>query len=69
MPPSLKRLIGAVIIVIFVIFYALIAALVGSRLAIDQPIWIQFIYFPVAGLLWIVPVGALIVWMYRKKAS
>lgn len=68
MPPRLKRLIGALIIVVFVVFYALVASLVGSRIANGEPLWLQIVYFPVAGLLWVIPVGGIIVWMYRKRA-
>jgi len=69
MPSRLKRLIGAILILVFVIIYALAAALVGGRLTLDAPLWLQIVYFPVAGLMWIIPVGALIVWMYRKPRA
>jgi len=68
MPPRLKRLIGACLIVLFVVVYAFVASLVGSGILAGKPAWVQILYFPVAGLLWIFPVGALIVWMYRKPA-
>jgi len=68
MPVRLKRLIGTIVILVFVLIYALSAALVGSKIAISEPMWIQIIYFPIAGLLWILPVGALIYWMYAKPA-
>jgi len=68
MPPRLKRLIGACLIVAFVVAYAFVASIVGSGILNGKPVWVEIVYFPVAGLLWIVPVGAIIVWMYRKPA-
>jgi hypothetical protein len=69
MPVRLKRLIGTIIIVVFVVFYALTASLAGDVIVKHQPIWLQLIYFAIAGLLWIFPVGALIYWMYAKRAA
>ncbi len=69
MPPRLKRLIGAVIIGVFVLVYALVAARIGDGLSVRFPIWAMFVYFAVAGFLWIIPVGALIWWMYKKPKA
>jgi hypothetical protein len=68
MPVRLKRLIGTIVILLFVLLYALTASLAGDVIVRHQPLWLQLIYFAIAGLLWILPVGALISWMYRKPA-
>ena len=69
MPARLKRLIGAIAILLFVLIYALVAALVGDVIALHQPTWVQIVYFAIAGLAWIIPVGLIIRWMYRRKAN
>ena len=69
MPPRLKRLIGAIFILVFVIVYALIAAFVGDAVVASTPRLVQILYFAVAGLLWIVPAGFVIRWMYGKRRS
>ncbi len=69
MPPRLKRLIGTVFIAVFVLVYALIAARIGDGLSLRLPLWAMFIYFAIAGLLWTVPVGGLIWWMYGKRKA
>jgi hypothetical protein len=69
MPARFKRLIGTLIILVFVLFYALTASLAGDVIVRHQPLWLQLIYFAIAGLLWIFPVGALIRWMYAKPAA
>ena len=66
MPPRLKRLIGAIVILVFVIVYALVAAFVGDAVVASTPRLVQILYFAVAGLIWIVPVGLVIRWMYAK---
>lgn len=70
MPGKLKRLIGNTVLVVFVLVYILIAMGVGNIVAATKPMWVQIIFFAVAGLGW-VPIAMLIVsWMYRgaKKA-
>lgn len=69
MRTRIKRLIGACFIVVFVVCYALIAARVGDGLTAKFPVWALFIYFAIAGLVWVLPVGAVIYWMYRKPRS
>ncbi len=69
MPPRLKRLIGAIAIMVFVVAYALVGALIGDVVVLHQPFWAQMLYFAVAGLLWIVPVGAIIRWMYGPRPA
>ncbi|MDR3495729.1 MAG: DUF2842 domain-containing protein [Ancalomicrobiaceae bacterium] len=66
MPSRLKRLIGAIIILVFVIVYAFIAAFVGDAVTMSVPLVVQMLYFAVAGLVWIVPVGFVIRWMYAR---
>jgi hypothetical protein len=67
MPPRLKRLIGNLLLVAFVIFYAVIAISVGHVIIASKTKLVQFIYFVVAGLAWVPPAG-LIVWlMYRGE--
>ena len=68
MPLRLKRLLGTIVILIFVLLYALTASLAGDVIIRQQPVWLQLTYFAIAGLLWIFPVGALIYWMYGRPA-
>ena len=69
MPARLKRLVGAIVILLFVLAYALVAAFIGDVVAMRTPTWVQIVYFAVAGLLWIVPVGLVIRWMYARKPA
>ncbi len=66
MHPRIKKLIGAVAIVLWIPLYALVAMAVGVHvLARDN--WVaQLAYYALAGTLWIVPIGLLLPWMHRE---
>ncbi len=62
-----KKLIGTGLTLVFLIIYCFIAMLLAAILLPDTSGIAQLAYFAVAGLLWIVPVGALIAWMQRPS--
>lgn len=65
MPPRVKKLIGAVVLVAGLVIYAFVVMVVGQvRLGEAGPGW-QLAYFAVFGLIWIVPAALLIRWMER----
>ncbi|WP_321340849.1 DUF2842 domain-containing protein [Breoghania sp.] len=64
--PPLKRLFGTVVLVVFVLVYAFFAAVIGDMTLQDANHWIRIAYFLVAGVVWTIPAGALIWWMYRS---
>ena len=60
-----RKFIGAVVILIFVCVYALVAmALAQGRLQDADKIW-HYLYYVVVGLGWILPLMPLIKWMER----
>ena len=61
----LRKLIGTVATVVFMIVYALLAVRLGTALLPPERGLAQLAFYGVAGLLWIVPVGALIAWMQK----
>lgn len=58
-----RKLIGTLLTVAFLIVYTHLAMVLAVRLLPDAGGLAQLAYYAVAGLLWIVPVGALIKWM------
>jgi hypothetical protein len=55
---------------LFVIVYALTAMVVGDSPRLQESsTLIQFTYFAIAGLAWVIPAGAIIWWMERGKKS
>ena len=69
MHPRLKKLIGAVAIVLWIPIYALVAMAVGVHV-LPQGNWVaQLVYYALAGTLWIIPIGLLLPWMHREPGQ
>lgn len=66
MNPRLKKLIGAVLMVAFVIFYALIVMAVAPRILTGASKLVEMAFYVIAGLAWTLPLLPLIRWMERK---
>lgn len=62
-----RKLIGTVVLLIFLSLYAWAAAAIGAGRITFAPGWAQFAYFLVAGLAWVIPAGLLIRWMQRPE--
>lgn len=60
-----RKFIGALVIVGFLVLYAWAAIMVGEML--PQTLWVQAIYFIVAGLGWAFPLKPLFGWMNRGR--
>jgi hypothetical protein len=63
-----RKLIGTVVLVLFLAFYALVVANLSAGRITTAPALAQFAFFLVAGLAWVVPAGLLIRWMQRPDA-
>ena len=64
-----KKLIGAVVTVIWLPIYALLAMAVGIRVLPHAGGLLEFLYYAVAGMAWIVPIGLMLPWMSRDPAK
>ncbi len=60
-----KKLIGAAIILVWLQVYALLAMAIGIRVLPHAGGILQFLYYAVAGMAWIVPIGLMLPWMSR----
>lgn len=63
----MRKPIGAIILLVWLIVYVAVAAVVGDRIAYEHWAW-KLIYFPVAGLAWVLPLKPLLKWMHAKDA-
>ncbi|WP_349360489.1 DUF2842 domain-containing protein [Stappia sp.] len=63
MPLRLRKFVGMVVMVVFVIVYAFVAMVIGDLTMQDAGTGLQMLYFAIAGLAWTIPVGALMWWM------
>lgn len=69
MTPRTKKLIGTVITLIWLVIYVIVAGAVGVHLAPHANGLVKFLYYALAGTLWIIPIGLLLPWMYREPIS
>lgn len=60
-----RKLIGAVVLIVFVVAYMWIAMLLTAIWLGDKPGLLQGFGYAFAGLIWIVPAGAIISWMSK----
>lgn len=67
MSPSIRKLIGTVLIVVLVIVYALVATTIAATKLADAAWWVHLAYFFFTGLLWVLPAMWLISWMSKGK--
>ena len=61
-----RKLLGTVALFVMIAIYALLALAVAIVLQINESSKIvELVYYALAGLLWILPAGAIIAWMGR----
>lgn len=64
-----RKLIGTIVMLVFVILYSLAAmSIAQGRLQDAEKLW-QSVYYLVAGLAWILPLMPLIRWMERPDSD
>lgn len=66
MTPRKKKLVGAVVLLVFVTVYALAVMMLAQPVLRNAGPFTSLIFYAVSGLLWVVPVFPLIAWMERK---
>jgi hypothetical protein len=68
MPERLRKLIGTIVLVVFICFYALTAMTIAAAKLPGTSGLTQLVYFVVAGLAWVLPAGALVAWMVKPPS-
>ena len=69
MPIRLRKLIGAVALIVLVVTWALVAMALAQMPAIKGNGLIEVIYYVVAGLGWVLPAMPLVRWMSRPDTA
>lgn len=62
---NMRKLVGALAILIWILAYVAVAAVIGDRIAHEHWAW-KLLYFPIAGLAWVLPVKPMLRWMHAK---
>ncbi|NJO22561.1 MAG: DUF2842 domain-containing protein [Sphingomonadales bacterium] len=65
MHPRLKKLIGALLLLLFVVIYAFAVMIVAAAILPHGSKALELGFYAVAGFLWVLPAGLLISWMHR----
>jgi hypothetical protein len=60
-----RKLIGAVVLLLFLLVYAVAVASIGAGRITEASPLLQLLDFVVAGLAWVLPAGLLLRWMAR----
>ncbi len=61
----MRKLLGAVAMIVWLLAYVAVAAVLGDRVLHEH--WLlQVIFFPIAGLGWVVPLKPLLKWMHAR---
>jgi hypothetical protein len=63
-----RKLIGTVVLLAFLVAYAVVVASISLGRISDATPLAQLAFFLVAGLAWVLPAGLLIRWMQRPDA-
>lgn len=69
MNPRIKKLIGTIIMVLFVALYALAIAAFAPRILTGASKGVELAFYVVAGLAWAFPLMPLIRWMEKKPRA
>jgi hypothetical protein len=65
MSPRVRKLIGSVAVLAFLVLYIGAMGWIGAKLPRIQ--WLQFVFYCVAGVGWGVPILPLLNWMNRER--
>jgi Protein of unknown function (DUF2842) len=65
MPIRLRKLIGAVVLIVLVVTWALVAMALAQSPVVKANGLVEVIYYVVAGLGWVLPAMPLVRWMSR----
>jgi hypothetical protein len=63
----MRKIAGSLALVSWIVGYVAVAAVLGDRVADEHWGW-QLLYYPAAGLLWVIPLKPLLRWMHARDA-
>lgn len=69
MPIRLRKFIGAILLFVLVIVWALVAMAMAQAPAIHDSAIISIAYYVIAGIGWVVPALPIVTWMSRNPTS
>ena len=67
MSSKVRKLIGAILLLIFIPAYAIVIVTVSVARLPGTSVLMHTLFFAVAGVLWVIPAGFVIRWMVRPR--
>jgi hypothetical protein len=67
MSVKVRKLIGAMLLLVFIPVYALVTVTIAVARLPETSVLTHTLYFAVAGLLWVIPAGLIIRWMQKPR--
>jgi hypothetical protein len=64
-----KKLIGAIVMLVWIPVYAIVAMIFALKILPHANGLVTFLYYAIAGTVWIVPIGLMLPWMNRDPAK
>jgi len=61
----MRKLVGSLLLLAWLVAYVAVAAVIGDRIAGEHWAW-KVLYFPIAGIAWVLPLKPLIRWIHSK---
>lgn len=65
MTPRTRKLVGTILLLVFITIYALLAMVTAMILQVNASKAIELAYYVIAGLAWVIPAGLIVRWMQR----
>jgi uncharacterized protein DUF2842 len=69
MPQRLRKLVGTIVLVLFVTIYALTAMTIAAAKLPGTSGWVQLAFFVIAGLAWVIPAAGVVYWMQKPDRT
>jgi hypothetical protein len=66
MTPHTKKLIGAILMLVWLVLYALVVTGLAVHILPHAAWYVSLLFYAVAGVFWIVPIGLALPWMYAE---
>jgi hypothetical protein len=67
MSPRIRKLVGTVLLLVVLTIYSLIVMVAASVMAPGGSKIVELIFYATAGVVWVLPAGYLIKWMYAAS--
>lgn len=61
----MRKLVGSLLLLAWLVAYIAVAAVIGDRISSEHWAW-KLLYFPIAGVAWVIPLKPLLRWIHSK---